>query len=120
MRIAIPVDEKTINGDVCVSFGRAPYFLIYDTKTNEEIYLDNSAVASQGGAGVKAAQVVADNGVKALLTPRIGENAEKVLRNAEVLVYKTISNSIKENIDAFILEKLVLLYDVHPGFHQHS
>jgi len=39
MKIAIPVDEKSLESNVCVSFGRAPYFLIYDTETKESIFL---------------------------------------------------------------------------------
>ena len=39
MKIAIPVDEKTLESNVCVSFGRAPYFLVYDTETREKILL---------------------------------------------------------------------------------
>jgi predicted Fe-Mo cluster-binding NifX family protein len=73
MKIAIPVDEQNLESGVCPSFGRAPYFLFFDTVTKENYYLDNSAVASQGGAGIRAAQVIADHGVKALLTPRCGE-----------------------------------------------
>ena len=56
MKIAIPVDEKSLESNVCVSFGRAPYYLIYDTETKESVFLDNSAAASTGGAGIKAAQ----------------------------------------------------------------
>jgi len=61
MKIAIPVDEKSLESNVCVSFGRAPYFLIYDTETKESIFLDNGAAASTGGAGIKAAQTIVDN-----------------------------------------------------------
>ena len=57
MKIAIPVDEQNLDSGVCPSFGRAPYFLFYNTDTKESYYLDNSAVASQGGAGIRAAQV---------------------------------------------------------------
>jgi predicted Fe-Mo cluster-binding NifX family protein len=89
MKTAIPVNEKSINSEVCPSFGRAPYFLFYETATGENYFLDNSAVASQGGAGIRAAQVIADHGARAVLTPRCGENAEEVLRKAEVLVYKS-------------------------------
>ena len=35
MKIAIPVDEKSLESNVCVSFGRAPYYLIYDTETKK-------------------------------------------------------------------------------------
>ena len=58
MKIAMPVDDKTMESSVCVSFGRTPYFLIYDTENKESVFLDNSAAASQGGAGIKAAQTV--------------------------------------------------------------
>lgn len=120
MKIAIPVDEQNLESGVCPSFGRAPYFLFYNTDTKESYYLDNSAVASQGGAGIKAAQVIADHGVKALLTPRCGENAKEVLRKSEVLVYKSIPGTVRQNIEAFIAEKLVLLSNFHPGFHGHE
>lgn len=117
MKIAIPAEDKSMDKNVYVSFGRAPYFLLYDTKTKECEYLDNNAVLNQGGAGIRAAQVIADNGVKALITPRCGENAEKVLTGAEILIYKSIDGTIKENIEAFNTEKLTLLTDIHPGFH---
>lgn len=120
MKIAMPADENSMNTTVCVSFGRAPYFLIYDTISKESEFLDNSAVASQGGAGIRASQIIADNGVKALLTPRCGENAEKVLRNAEVLVYKSMPGTVLQNIEAFAAEKLNLLNDFHAGFHGHE
>ena len=120
MKIAIPMDEKGLDSPVCASFGRAPYFLIYSTATNEEEYLDNAAVASQGGAGVRAAQVIVDRGVKALLTPRCGENAEKVLRAGEVLVYRSKEGSARANIEAFAAESLPLLTAFHAGLHGHN
>lgn len=120
MRIAIPVDEKKLESSVCPSFGRAPYFLFYNTVTKEEYFLDNSAVASQGGAGVRAAQVIADQGVQALLTPRCGQNAQDVLNKAEVFIYKTTPGNARENIEAFLDEKLAVLNEFHPGFHGHE
>lgn len=119
MKIAIPVDDKSMETTVCPSFGRTPYFLIYDTESRESIFLDNSAAASQGGAGIKAAQTVVDNGVSALLTPRCGENAAKVLEEANIKMYKTINDSVKDNIESFKEMKLSLLEDFHAGFHGH-
>lgn len=120
MRIAIPAEDKSLDSNVCQSFGRAPYFLLYNSVTKSMEFLDNSAVASQGGAGIRAAQVIADNGTQALITPRCGENAEQVLRNAEVLVYKSIPGTLKKNIDDFFSEKLNLLSEFHPGFHNNG
>lgn len=120
MKIAIPVDEKTLESNVCVSFGRTPYFLIYDVETKESIFIDNSAAASTGGAGIKAAQIIVDNKANALLTPRLGENAADVLKPAEIKIYKTATTSAKDNIDAFIASKLPLLDEIHVGFHGHG
>lgn len=117
MKIALPAENKSITSKVYDSYARAPYFLIYNTTTKEHEFLDNSAVLSQGAAGIRVSQVIADNGVKALITPRCGENANKILKNAEVLVYKSIPGSLQDNIDAFLQEKLNLLDEFHPGLH---
>jgi predicted Fe-Mo cluster-binding NifX family protein len=120
MKIAIPVDEKSLDSNVCVSFGRTPYFLIYDVDTKESVFLDNSAAASTGGAGIKAAQTIVDNKANVLLTPRCGENAAEVLKSADIEIFKTTSASVKDNIDAFIDGKLTLLDEIHAGFHGHG
>ena len=120
MKIAIPVDEKTMETSVCASFGRAPYFMIYDTETKKSDFLDNSAAASTGGAGIKAAQAIVDSKANALLTPRCGENAADVLKAADIKIYKTSGASAKADIDAFIAGKLPLLDEIHAGFHGHG
>lgn len=99
MKIAVPVDEKNIDSDICVSFGRTPYFLFYDTDSKEEKYFDNSAINSQGGAGIKAAQKIVDENSDALITVRCGENAADVLKDC-VKIYKSKYISAKENIEA--------------------
>ncbi|MFA6655012.1 MAG: NifB/NifX family molybdenum-iron cluster-binding protein [Bacillota bacterium] len=120
MKVAIPVDERHLDSSVCLSFGRAPYFLFYDTTTKETYYLDNSAIENPSGAGIKAAQIIVDHGAKALLTPRCGENAQEVLRKSEVLVYQSIPGTAQENIDAFEAGKLTLLSDFHSGAGRHG
>ena len=120
MKIAVPVDEKSLESAVSPSFGRAPYFFFYDTETEESSFLDNGAVASQGGAGIKAAQSILDNGARALLTPRCGENAEEVLRRSEVTIYESLPGTLLQNLEAFATKSLVLLSDFHPGFHGHE
>ncbi len=117
MTIAIPVDKADISSDVCVSFGRAPYFLIYDTDTKDRVFIDNSAAASAGGAGIKAAQVIVDHKAEALLTPRCGQNAVDVLEGGDVKLYKTVKPSVQETIDAFEKGELSLLDQAHPGLH---
>ncbi|HHT67249.1 MAG TPA: dinitrogenase iron-molybdenum cofactor biosynthesis protein [Erysipelotrichaceae bacterium] len=118
MIIAIPINEKNLEATVCQSFGRAPYFLFYNTETKECRYLNNSAATSQGGAGIKAAQMIADNGATVLLTPRCGENAGEVLSRSKITIYKSIPGTVQQNIDAFSTNELITLDDFHPGFHR--
>lgn len=117
MKIAIPAENKSMTSNVYESYGRAPYFLIYNTVTKESEFLDNSAVLKQGASGIRVSQVIADNGVKVLIAPRCGENANNILRRAEVIVYQSIPGTLQENINEFLLEKLNLLIEFHPGLH---
>lgn len=120
MKIAMPVDQNVLDTTVCVSFGRTPFFLIYDTNTKEAQFLDNSAAASQGGAGIKAAQLVVDHNVEALLTPRCGENAAEVIKSANIQIYKTVETSVLETLKAFDAGQLSILMEIHAGFHNHG
>lgn len=118
MKIAVPVEDNEV--EICPSFGRASMFCIYDTETKEKRLMDNSAAASQGGAGIKAAQVIVDEKAEVLLAPRCGENAAKVLQAANIQLYKTEGLSVDENLQAFLENKLEVLTDIHPGFHGHG
>lgn len=117
MKIAIPVNNNSLESSVCESFGRAPYFLIYDTKSDESAFLNNSAAASQGGSGIVAAQALVDSKVEALLTHRCGEKAANVLQVAKIEIYETINDSINDNIQALKDKKLHLLKEIQAGFH---
>ena len=116
MKIAIPVENKTLDSSVNPSFGRAPYFLIYDVNTKESTFIENTAATSTGGAGIKAAQIIVDNKVNAVLSLQLGENAAAVLKDANIKIYKTTDVSIKGNIEAFINERLSF-NEIHAGFH---
>jgi len=117
MRIMIPVEEKKNGTKVCPSFGRAPYYMLFDATTREITYLDNLAANAPGGAGIKAAQFVADQKADVLLTPRCGENAGEVLKAAGILLYKTVPGSAEENIAAYEAGTLEQLNQFHEGFH---
>lgn len=117
MKIAIPADEKILNSEVCMSFGRAPYFYIYETLTKMGDFIENEAAKSPGGAGIKAAQIVVDQHADVLITPRCGENAAEVFSASQLQIFKSKNGSISENIDAYLNNKLNKLENFHAGFH---
>lgn len=120
MKIAMPVNESAVNSTVCVSFGRTPYFMIYDTETKKYDFIENDAANSQGGAGIKAAQLIVDSKVDALLTPRCGKNAADVMDMSNIKLFKTIGESIVSNLNDFGANELPLLTEIHAGFHNHG
>ena len=117
MKIAIPVEEARKNSNVCMSYGRTPFFAVYNTETKEYEFLDNSAAASSGGAGIKASQMLVDNGVTSVITQRLGQNAADVLNLAKVEILLAVAGDLEQNVEAFIEGKLSPLTNIHPGFH---
>lgn len=120
MKVIVPVESKSLDVPVCSSFGRTPLFVLFDTENGKYEFLDNSAAASQGGAGIKAAQMLVDSGATALITYRCGENAAEVLNAANIKMYKAQNGSVANNIAKYQDGKLSLLTEIHPGFHNHG
>jgi len=119
MRVLIPTNHKTVKEGICVSFGRAPHFMIVDLQTGEETFIENKGATSGSGAGIKAAQTVVDSKVNAMITPRIGKNAADVISASGITIYKSESESIESNLKCLSDGKLAVLTDIHPGFHGH-
>lgn len=114
MKVMLPLDEDKLN--ICVSFGRAPFFLIYDLESGKEECLENPAAEAQGGAGIKAAQFVVDSDAKVLITVRCGENAAEVFKEAGVKIYKASGSQAKQNIELLKENKLEELTHFHAGY----
>ena len=117
MIIAIPVNENNAEPSICVSFGRAPWFLFHNTVTDETQIIRNPAANAEGGAGIKAAQFVVDHTANVLITVRGGENAAEVLLAADIQIYKAQGRTARENLAAFTEGKLEKLESFHAGFH---
>jgi predicted Fe-Mo cluster-binding NifX family protein len=118
MRIAIALAQRDITGPIGQSFGRAVYFGILDTEKDSYEYIENTASAHHGGAGVSASQLIIDLKVSILLIPRCGENAFRVLMVAHIDLYETTRPTGIENIKAFEQGKLPRLGASYAGLHK--
>ena len=101
MKIAIPVNGKSLESGVCHAFGRAPCFLLYETESREHNFIDNDAAGAHGGAGVAAAQKLVDIKIDVLISPRCGQNAAQVLQADDVKIYLSESVSLPDTIASF-------------------
>lgn len=120
MRIAVPVDENNENTGVSVSFGRAPYYMVFDTDTQKAEFVVNTAAESAGGAGIMAAQIIVNQKSNVVLTERCGKNAAEILIAGAVKIYRSEAGSAMENVKAFIQGSLSELKEIHAGYHGHG
>ena len=109
MKIAIPVEEQSLNAFVYSSFGRAPLFLIYNIDTKDFSIINNNAAESQSGAGVQAAQIVIDSGADGIIAFNCGDKAEMLLKAAGIKVYKAKDASVEENLISLKNNELLIL-----------
>jgi predicted Fe-Mo cluster-binding NifX family protein len=101
MRIAASAAGPSIEDQLDPRFGRCAFFLIVDTDTLDFEVLENSSKNLGGGAGIEAAQRVADQGVTHVLTGRCGPNAEKVLSAAGIRIVDGCAGTVRETVERF-------------------
>lgn len=102
MKFAVSSTGKTLDSKVDPRFGRAPFFVIVDSDKGEIIsVLDNSAAINAAhGAGINAAAKVAEAGVDAVLTGRVGPKAWAVLEQAGIKVVSDASGTVASAVKA--------------------
>lgn len=99
MKIGISATKPSLDADVDPRFGRCQFFIIVDPETMQFEALENSSAMAGGGAGISAAQMIADKGVQAVLTGNCGPNAYQVLSTAGIQVITGVSGKVKDAIE---------------------
>jgi predicted Fe-Mo cluster-binding NifX family protein len=102
MKLAITTSGKDLESKVDLRFGRAAGFIIYDLDSADFEFVDNTQnLNAMQGAGVQAAQNVANQGVDAIITGHCGPKAFMVLSNAGIKIYTGAEGTIAEAVEQF-------------------
>jgi predicted Fe-Mo cluster-binding NifX family protein len=101
MIVAIPSTAPDLNASLYSTFGRAAYLLFVDTDTNQYKAVDNSKAITSRSAGIAAAELVAKQGVDAVLTQKCGPNAFSVLNDANIDVVTGLSGNVRDAIEKY-------------------
>ncbi len=101
MRIAITATGPDLEANVEPRFGRCPYFLVVETDDLSFEAIENPNLAMGGGAGIQSAQLMAEKGVKHVLTANCGPNANQTLNAASIAVSVGCSGAVREAIEQF-------------------
>ncbi|MBN1794006.1 MAG: NifB/NifX family molybdenum-iron cluster-binding protein [Candidatus Omnitrophica bacterium] len=101
MKICVTSQGNTLESQVDPRFGRCQYFMIIDTDTLEFTGLPNPNIDGMGGVGVKSGQLMADHGVKVVLTGNVGPNAFQTLQAAGIEVISGVSGKVNEVVNDY-------------------
>ncbi len=118
MRIAITATGPTLDDALDERFGRARYFLIVDTESEAVEAIDNSInLSAAQGAGIQAAQRVAEQKVEALVTGHCGPKAFRALAAANIAIYTGASGTGRQGLEALKAGKLTAAGGPDVGGH---
>jgi len=101
MKIAVSSRGKGLDSQIDPRFGRCAHFVIVETDDMSFDVFDNESIALGGGAGIQAAQFVANKGAKAVITGNVGPNAVQTLSASHVDIFAGQSGTIKEAVEKF-------------------
>ncbi len=107
MKIAISAAGDSLVSEVAEVFGRCPYFLIAEIENGKIIKteaLKNESESRQSGAGIAAAQLMADRKIETVIAKNVGPKAADILKQFNIEVYNA-SGSIQGVLDNFAAKK---------------
>jgi predicted Fe-Mo cluster-binding NifX family protein len=87
MKIVLTTVSPNLDAEVDPRFGRAANLLLVDTDTLEWKAESNPGAGASGGAGIRAAQFVADQNAQAVISGDFGPNAFEALQAAGITMY---------------------------------
>lgn len=101
MKIAVTSRGKNLDAPLDPRFGRAACFVLVNTDDMTAEALENANASLGGGAGIQAAQTMADQGVQAVLTGNCGPNAYRTLEAANIAVVVGMQGTVREAVEQF-------------------
>jgi len=105
MKVAVTAQGGDLTSELDPRFGRAKWFVVVDTETDEIDVIDNSAgVNASSGAGIASGQRVGETGAKAVITGHCGPNAERVLTQAGIRIVERTGGTVAEAVEWFKAE----------------
>jgi predicted Fe-Mo cluster-binding NifX family protein len=106
MKICVTAASASLDAQLDPRFGRCTFFIIIDTETMQFEAIPNPSQEATGGAGIQAAQLIVNKGVKVLITGNVGPNAFHALSTASVEIITGASGAVREVAEQFKQGKL--------------
>ena len=101
MKIAVSSSGDKLDAQVDPRFGRCQYFILVDPDTMDFEAISNESAMASGGAGIQAAQNVANKGANMVITGNVGPNAFKTLNAAGIKIVTGAAGTIQDVIEKY-------------------
>lgn len=106
MKAIMPVkNNNRWEAELNSRFGRTPFFAVVNIEEDKLEFIDNTAQNAPSGAGVEAAQIVADQKADLMFTPNVGPRAFSGLKKLNMKIYLA-NGTIKEAVEAYKNDEL--------------
>jgi predicted Fe-Mo cluster-binding NifX family protein len=101
--ICITAKGDNLDAEIDPRFGRCQYFILYDLESDEfeAIKNEGSGDTCGGGFGMRAADFLISQGVKAVITDEVGAGPQEKLQNKGIKVITSLSGIVKEAVEKF-------------------
>ena len=99
MKICVTATANNLDAQIDPRFGRCSYLIIVDSETMQFEAIPNMAAGATGGAGIQAAQTIANKGVKLLITGNVGPNAFGALSAAGIEIVTGAFGTVREAVE---------------------
>jgi predicted Fe-Mo cluster-binding NifX family protein len=101
MKVAITSTGNSPDSNVDPRFGRCAYFVIYDIETGSTEFVPNPNKNASSGAGPASVKIVADKGVKKIVSGEFGIKIKSILDSLEIqmIVVKDHNKKISDIIE---------------------
>lgn len=118
MKIVFTSLGETLDSPIDQRFGRARYFILFDTVTRDwSSHSNDQNLQAAQGAGIQAAMSVINLGANCVVTGHCGPKAFATLQAGNIEVYQEAAGNVSEALDAF--EKNMLTKAEHPNVEGH-
>lgn len=101
MKVAVTAQGPDLQSALDERFGRCRYVIVADDSGQIIKSVANPGLDDPSGAGVGMAQFLADQGVSAVITGRVGPKAERALNAAHISVYLAPPGAVGDALAAF-------------------
>jgi predicted Fe-Mo cluster-binding NifX family protein len=98
MKIAVSAKGNELSSQVDPRFGRAAYFIIYNTDDESFEAVSNDGAAAAQGAGIQAAQTVTNKHVDWVISGNMGPKAFAALKAAGMKIASWSDGTVEEAI----------------------